>query len=254
MNKKLIIILAHQDDEIFIFNRIYDFKNKKNIHVFYLTSGLRRESIKFKNNYREKESLNVLLKLGLLKKNINFIGSKLSINVNELYLSLDKVFNEIQKKIKSIKGSKNIITHSLEGGHEDHDACYYISKKIFYNNEIEKAYQFSAYNGKNLPFTFFRVLSPISNNGKKIKFYYNLKSRFFFVFLLFFYPSQFKIWIGLYPFLVYKYMFDKYYEMQLLPKNNFQKKPHKGELLYEKRGYCNYKSFSKKTKIFLKND
>ncbi len=33
-NKSLIIIIAHQDDEFCIFNRIYKFKNKKKFMFF----------------------------------------------------------------------------------------------------------------------------------------------------------------------------------------------------------------------------
>ena len=51
-NTSLIIIIAHQDDEFCIFNRIHKFKNKKNIYVFYLTSGLNKIIPKKKNNFR----------------------------------------------------------------------------------------------------------------------------------------------------------------------------------------------------------
>ena len=51
-SKNLIIIIAHQDDEFCIYNRIYKFKNKNNIYVFYLTSGLNKILPNKSKNYR----------------------------------------------------------------------------------------------------------------------------------------------------------------------------------------------------------
>ena len=252
MTNNLILILAHQDDEIFIFNRIHHHKNKKKIFIFYMTSGLDENLKKDEINHRNIESLKVLLKMGVSKRNIRFIGGKLSIKVNTLYKSMEKVFNELSKEVNKIRGPKVIITHALEGGHEDHDACYYLTKKLsFKKKDVLKIYQFPAYHGKNLPFIFYKVQSPLKENGlinsKKI----GLLSRFKFIYLLFIYVSQIKVWIGLYPFIILNFLLKRNDKLQEVPKNILIRKPHLGKLLYEKRGFCKYLVFKKYVKKFL---
>lgn len=254
MKKNLIIVLAHQDDELCIFNRLSNFSYKENIFIFYMTSGMDINSNKNSFSKRDLESLNVLNKLGVKKENIFFLGRKNSINNNQLYKHLNLAFKSLLFKLKKIKGFNIVYTHSLEGGHEDHDACNYLVRALnFKHNFFDICYQFPAYHGKGLPFIFFKVLSPISENGKIYKKKYHFSDRFKFIYLLFFYRSQLKIWFGLYPFIILKYLFYKNDEIQKISKSLFVRKPHRGKLLYEKRGFCSYDRFKKKIELFIKN-
>lgn len=254
MKKNLVIVLAHQDDEFCIFNRISNFSYKNKIYIFYMTSGMDTNLNKKIYNKRDLESIRVLKRLGVLKKNIFFLGRKLSINNNQLYKNLNLAFKELVVNIKKIKGYKTVYTHSLEGGHEDHDACNYLIKvaNLKYNF-FNISYQFPAYHGKNLPFIFFKVLSPISENGKIFHKKYNFLDRFRFIYLLFFYKSQLKTWLSLYPFIIFKYLFYKNDGVQKIKKFFTVSKPHSGKLLYEKRGYCSYEKFNYEVSKFIKN-
>lgn len=256
-SKNLIIIIAHQDDEICLFNRIHHFKNKNNIYVFYLTSGLDKILNTKNTNYRNCESIKVLKKLGVLEKNIIFLGDKPQIRTQELYDNLFPVYKKVVNNLKKIKGKKIIYTHALEGGHLDHDCCYYISRQLIKNSkQIETIYQFPSYHSKNLPFIFYRVLNPIKENGKLYKKKYDFFQRFKFIYLLFFYKSQLfesMVWVGMYPFLIFHFLFSKSDVIQKVDLNlNNIRRPHEGPLLYEKRSYKNYIYFEKKIKIFLK--
>lgn len=252
MSKKLIIVLAHQDDEFCIFNKISRFKNKNNIFIFYLTSGLNYNLNKFTKNLRDNESLKVLRKFGILERNIFFLGRKNSINNNCLYLNLDTAYKDLVEIIKNIPGKKIALTHALEGGHEDHDACYYLVKAINIKYDLfEKSFQFPAYHGKNLPYIFFKVFSPISENGYVFKEKIQFNDRFKFIYCLFFYKSQLKTWVGLYPFIIFKFLFNKKDSVQKINKNTLIRKPHIGKLLYEKRKFCKYYKFRKKLLIFF---
>ena len=254
MKKNLIAVLAHQDDELCIFNRLNNFAYKENIFIFYMTSGMDISFSKNRLSKRDLESLNVLRKLGVKKENIFFLGRKNLINHNQLYKHLSLAFKVLLLNLKKIKGYNTVYTHSLEGGHEDHDACNYLIKAINLKyNFFNICYQFSAYHGKNLPFIFFKVFNPISENGKIYKKKYHFFDRFKFIYLLFFYKSQLKIWLGLYPFIIFKYLFYRNDEIQKIKKSLFIRRPHKGKLLYEKRGYCSYDRFKKKIEIFVKS-
>ena len=220
-----------------------------------MTSGMHKNINKNEKNHRDLESIEVLSRFGIEQKNIFFLGRKLSINNNKLYKSMDKAYNELFQIIKNIKGKKIIFTHALEGGHEDHDACFYLAKLIFFKNKsIYNAYQFPAYNGKKMPYIFFKVFSRITENGKIFKKKFKFQDRLKFIYLLFFYKSQKKIWFGLYPFVIFKFLFSKTDLIQEINKKIKIRRPHDGKLLYEKRGFCDYKLFEKKVFYFLKKN
>ncbi len=250
MKKNIIYLFAHQDDEFGVFSDIYRNKEENNIYIFYLTNGT---SSAIKKNYlsiRDRESIKVLTKLGIKKKNIFFLGKKSDVFCNQLYLNLNKVYNKLVKNLKKIGNIDMIVTHAWEGGHEDHDACNLISRKIASQfNIMHNSFEFYLYNSYKTRFIYFRVFNPLIKKGKKIRSIFS--ERIFFISLLFNYKSQFKIWIGLYPFIIFHYLFYGYNFLSKLQKSIKIKKPHKGKLLYEKRKFCNFKDFKNKAKLFF---
>ena len=251
MKKNIFYILAHQDDEFGCFAKLDKDISNENTFVFYLTNGENKTVQKNKLSKRDKESLITLKKLGMKEKNIFFIGRELRIDHYTLYLNLKTVYKKILNKVKKTGKPNSIITHSWEGGHEDHDACNLIARKIAYNyNIIEKSFQFSQYNAYKPSLIFFKVFNPIIKSGGK-KFSAKLIRRIFYIRLLFIYSSQIRIWFGLYPFIIYHYLFKGFNFMERLNKDRFIKKPHSKKLLYEHREFCTYKKFRNKTKFFL---
>lgn len=253
MKKNIFYFLAHQDDEFGCFIKLEHDICNENTYVFYLTDGGNKINKNDILSRRDKESLKALKKLGLKSNNVFFIGRKLGVNHYSLYLNLEKVYKNINKIIKEIGKPSSIITHSWEGGHEDHDASNLIGRRIALDfNIIKKSYQFSQYNGFRTLFLFYRVFNPINKKDGK-KFFAKLKKRIFFIKLLFIYTSQLKTWIGLYPFIISHYLFKNYNFMENMNKDKFVKKPHTKKLLYETRKFCTFKEFRNKTKFFLIN-
>ena len=115
---------------------------------------------------------------------------------------------------------------------------------------IDKSYQFSQYNSFKTNLIFFRVFNPINKIGGS-RFYSKFKKRILYIKLLFFYKSQIKIWFGLYPFVIYHYLFKGFNYLEKLNRDKFIKKPHKKKLLYEIRKYLSFEKFQSKTKYFL---
>lgn len=249
IKKNILYLLAHQDDEFGVFIDISKQIKNNNVYIFYLTSGYTKKISKYKLTKRDKESLKVLNKLGVKKKNIIFLGKKLNIRSNKLYLKLSEVYNEIILFTKLIKPHK-LITHSWEGGHEDHDACNLIARKIGikYSN-IFKFKEFSLYNAYKCKLLYFKVFNPIKKKGEYSK--ANFLMRLLYIRLLFSYTSQFKIWIGLYPFIIMHYLFLGYNFLQPLNKSKKILRPHQGKLLYEIRNFCSFKKFKEKAIFFL---
>jgi len=251
-----IFILSHQDDEIGIFEilRLASEKKEK-VYIFYMTNGsIKTEIPKNKIFYRDKESMSVLKNFGLNNKNVIFFGRLNNIPTCYLYKKLDLAYKKLNNFINKIPGEIKIYTHSWEGGNEDHDACNILVKKILNSSSnIDESYQFPLYNA-DTPYFFYKVQKFIKNDRKSPKIKINLINRIRYIKYLFYYKSQLRVWLGLYPFLIKNFLFNKYMQIQYLNKNLDFKKPHKGKLLYEKFKRCNYYDFSRSVKSFLKRN
>ena len=93
MKKKIIYLLAHQDDEFGCFAKLDKDIMMHNTYIFFLTNG-GNSSQNISISIREKESLKVLKRLGLKSKNIFFIGRELKIDHYTLYLNLKIVYKK----------------------------------------------------------------------------------------------------------------------------------------------------------------
>jgi len=257
MNNNIFFIFCHQDDEFGLFNVIEKAtKKQKNVFVIYLTSGLKTKNQNSKNKQlqRDKESLKVLLKLGVSRNNIFFLGKKLNVPVYNLYKNLKIVYQEINKFLKKHQGKHIIYTHSWEGGNEDHDACFVIVKKIMYQNlKIMKAFEFSHYHNYKTQILPFKVQNFIYDKKKiyrtKIKFYDKIK----YINYLFNYISQLYLWLPIFPFVVIRILMNDYGNLKMIKKNLIIEKPHEGILLYEKLRTKKYAYFKKYFLNFLSN-
>ncbi len=253
MINNIFFVFCHQDDEMGIFNKIKtSIKQKKNVFIFFLTSGYDKKISKNKISKRDNESINVLQRIGVKKKNIFFIGRKNNIRIYELYNSLKIAYNSLRFIINKLKGNIIIYTHSWEGGNEDHDACHSIVQKLFQKNKkIKKCYQFSLYHGKNTFWNFFKVQDLFLENGKIINDNISLKDKVEFLNYLFYYKTQYKVWIGLYPFILFNLFSNNYGKVQIINKKIKLKKPHSKKLLYERMRKNNYSNIINKINLFL---
>ena len=251
MKKKIFYFFAHQDDEFGIFIQIKKEIKNNELFIFYLTSGTNKKINKNKLYLRDKESIKTLTSLGVKRQNIYFIGRKLGIKHNMLYLNAKKVTHFLENFISNTHKPSLIYTHSWEGGHEDHDTCNLITRRIKKKFKIKNCYQFSLYNAFNTSILFFKVFNPIHKRNIK-KIFANIFDRIFFIKLLFNYTSQIKTWIGLYPFIISHYFFRGFNYIEELDKNLTIKRPHEGELLYEKRNFCKFSKLKKRTDFLLK--
>lgn len=250
MKKNIFYLFAHQDDEFGIFIDILKKMKHNNVYVFYLTSGYKDKIHKTKLSKRDLESIRALKKIGVKKKNIKFIGKELDIRSNKLYLDVDKAYKAIIEFSKKIIPYQ-ITTLSWEGGHEDHDACNLIGRKVAFKfNIFKNSREFSLYNAYKSKLLFFRVFNPINKKGNIIKI--NFYQRLFVIKLLFYYKTQLRIWFGLYPFVIFHYFFLGYNFIQPLNNNKLIKKPHSGKLLYEVRQFCEFQEFKRKLIYFFK--
>ena len=251
--KNSIFIFSHQDDEFGVFELIRNaIKQSHNVIIYYMTNGKINKSIPKNILYhRDLESLKVLKKIGVKEKNIFFFGRVNNIETCCLYKKLEYAYKILSQKIIKTPGKKIIYTHALEGGNEDHDACYAIVKKLINNfKDIQFAFQFPLYNS-NTSFFYYQVQKIIISNGKLIKIKTKFLNRLRYIGYLFYYKSQLRTWVGLYPFIVFNLLFRDYYCLQKIDKNLNIRKPHSGKLLYEKFKRCSFSNFQNQLRKFL---
>ena len=251
MTDTYFFIFAHQDDEFGCFFEIHQLANKgKKVLVFYLTSGSSDGKL---NLQRNNESVSVLQKLGVKKNNIYFIGSNKKIPDGLLPEYLYSSYTSILNIIKIVGKPKEIYCHAYEGGHQDHDAAHFLSIKVAEKfNLVNRTFQFSLYTSSSNRIFFYRLFYPLRKNGSLIIKKIPCTLRLFFLGLCFYYKSQFKSWIGLFPFLVSHYIFNGTQILQPVSLKGLRRKPFKGKPLYQRRGYYLHHTFKLNISNFMR--
>ena len=140
-NSKILIIGAHQDDEISMAGELMNkqmkrelineqMKKSKDVKIIITTNGVKRNSPNFKqrSNIRKNETIKVLEQLNIKKESISFfdffVEDDLKVEKN-IKICAKQLFNSIQ----AIKPDL-IIIPAFEGGHPDHDITNYITYRI----------------------------------------------------------------------------------------------------------------------------
>jgi hypothetical protein len=97
----------------------------------------------------------------------------------------------------------------------------------------------------------FRVLSPLPKNGAGFKTSIPMINRMIFLGYCLSYPSQFKSWIGLFPFFFLHYIFYGHQTWQPVAAERIFELPHKGNLYFVSRGFADKIVFYSKINKFL---
>jgi len=238
-----LYLFAHQDDEVGIFQKlINDLGNDIEVVCVYLTDG---EFYGVSEEIRNKESLKVLLKLGVNKKNIIFAGKKLEISDGSLVYNSLSACEYIKKLILRYNAS-TVFVPAFEGGHHDHDALNIITRvAVMRSKKALNLYEFPLYRLSSGRYPFLKVFCfpRMEKNIIPVKITFYKKIKFFF--LCFEYPSQWKTWIILLPVVFVKLLSRKGQYLKKIHIYTSTVKPNNGKLLYEFR-----KAF--KWEVFLK--
>ncbi len=242
-NPAALFLFAHQDDEFGVFQCILDEIEKGNsVHCAYLTDGSYGGASPERRN---RESLKVLLQLGVSEKNITFAGGKLGIRDAFLYENLKSCANWTEQWVKSFAHIAVVYVAAWEGGHHDHDALHAITASIANDlNLLARVRQFSLYNSHRCVGQLFRVFNPLLQNGAVINRDISFGNRCKFLRYCLSYPSQRKAWLGLFPFVMLHYLGSGTQQLQGVSLTRINERPHEGDLYYEKRGYFTWEKMN----------
>jgi hypothetical protein len=237
-----VFLFAHQDDEYGVFHAISsEIEIGREVWCLYLTDG------GDKSELRNIESLKVLRGLGVSESNILFIGKEYYVSDCSLVAKLEILAPHIENLFRNIPMLKVVYIPAWEGGHPDHDALHFLVVHLMNDlGRIEDVYQFPLYHGYNCKKFFYRVMSPLPDNGMVIRQFIPILCRIKYLLKCFRYRSQAVSWIGLFPFVAISYLINGYQCLQKTCFNRLYKRPHEGTLYYEARRFSTWEELHRK--------
>lgn len=234
---KNIFFFAHPDDEFTVFECIRIMKIKKQKCLFVFCTHTYRISAR-----RRQESIGVLKKLGVQSEECVFVEDIEIIEDGFAHANIEILYECILSLLMQHTCVENLFIPAFEGGHQDHDVVHGVvkiaAKKIGCKARIFESYIYNSYNSG---FTYFKILNVICENQKQVTTKnISIINRVKFASLCFLYFSQWKTWIFLMPHFIWHLIF-RGTEKYVLTSDDLKYlycRPHKGKILYEKRGIC----------------
>jgi len=243
--KSSVFIFAHPDDEFGCFESIRSAAEAGDrVECYYLTDGGYRGQ---STAIRKRETLSVLQRLGIVAENVRFVGLECNLPDGVLYEceNMSRAADVVYKSLKNMRDIEGVYAPAWEGGHQDHDAAFVVACKVADTLPSRpRVWQYPLYNGYGLTGSFFNVMKPLLSNGDVTKFSIPLYLRFKYLRFCLSYRSQWKTWIGLFPFVFIKLLFDGKYCLQLAVCPKKFERPHSGALLYERRRMARFEDVS----------
>lgn len=242
----LIALLAHPDDEFAIFPWLRSaVEQGRQVHCVWLTDGgMGGQSV----GRRQRESIQVLSRLGLDPARMHFVGEKFNIPDGGLYRRLGDVVVAL-KQCAYLDQDSELLIPAWEGGHHDHDAGHLVGLALG-GRECRLMKQYSMYHGEGLNGPWFKVLSPLRQNGTVSSASTTLPERLGYVARCLQYPSQWKSFAGLLPFYFCRMLQADAFVLQPVDPRRTAMRPHPGALLYERRGGPSWEDFAQVTKAY----
>lgn len=233
-----LFLFAHQDDEFGVFARIeQELRGGRRVLCVYVTDGAATAN----PDLRDAESRAVLQKLGVPTHDILFVGRQLRIGDGSLHLHVGAFADWLNNFINLHPTMDICFVPAWEGGHPDHDLLHAIAVEALAAREnIIKTWQYPLYNGRNCAGPFFRLLSPLPENGPVRQSPIGWRDRLRYVRLCLAYPSQWRSWIGLFPFACLHYLCNGVQQLQHVDRTKLAKPPHARPLYYERRALLDW--------------
>ncbi|VXC57582.1 PIG-L deacetylase family protein [Massilia sp. 9I] len=231
-----LFLFAHQDDEFGVFQRILDCRRRGlRVACAYLTDG---QTATASAAQRNRESLDVLARLGVAPEDVSFAGGELGIGDARLPQHLGKAADWIGNWLDRYPLIDSLHVTAWEGGHHDHDALHALGVTLAAERGLlGRTRQFSLYQAKGLPGPLFRVLAPLPENGAAVAMAIPWRQRLQHLGACLSYPSQRNTWIGLFPFVLLHYLLRGVEQLQPVAPARLNERPHAGALYYEKRKF-----------------
>lgn len=247
-----LLILAHYDDEYCALPLLLAAKDRDEPLIFAFNAVPRSDRIRAR---RLCETLSCLDHFGIRQRVFLGDGADRAFD-GELLQGLEQVFAALLIELDEVP-LDGVITPAWEGGHVDHDMCAVLGVALAEHMEWRTGapchvLQFSLYNGAGLIGPFFHGATPLAQNGRTIPVHIEPRDWLSFACAVRFYPSQAGVWTTLWPAAFLNYA-RRGFCVQRLSRKDVTRPPHKGALLYERRGGPAYTTVAARVEYFLQN-
>jgi LmbE family N-acetylglucosaminyl deacetylase len=230
-----LFLFPHQDDEFGVFP-LLDQPATRAVCV-YLTDGVAGRATAAQRN---AESLGVLRRCGISDDRIRFPGTELGVRDGTLVDALDRMF-DATLSLAMTRQVTAIHVPAWEGGHPDHDAAVLLGRALAAALRLEGAlWQFPLYNAWRTSLVPFRVLHALPENGPRRTLPVAGSARREHLRRCLMYPSQWKTWAAIWPFVALRYLSAPGQTLQPVIDARLSERPHAGALLYERRKWTTW--------------
>lgn len=233
-----LFLFAHQDDEFGVFARIeYERRAGRRVCCVYVTDGAATAD----PERRDAESRAVLQQLGVGLQDILFVGRQLGIVDGKLHLHVGVLADWLHCFLNAHPTLETYFVPAWEGGHPDHDLLHAVAVELLAaRGRLPGVWQYPLYNGRNCAGPLFRLQSPLPENGPVDRQAVGWHDRLRYVRLCLAYPSQWRTWIGLFPFVCLHYLGGGAQQLQRVDRARLAQPPHARPLYYERRAFLNW--------------
>lgn len=241
-----LFIFAHQDDEMAAASRIVHLtRDGRPVQCVFLTDGRGGGDPEVRN----RESIQVLARLGVGPDNVLFPGSRIPIADGQLVHHLDVALDALELLMEG-HHVREVYCLAWEGGHQDHDASHLVAVAFARRRGIEdRTFEMPLYRKAIGP--LFRAFSPLQDGGTWEQRRLRWTEGWRLSLLAFRFRSQRKSWLGLFP--------EAFLKLAILRRETFRRvdpkrltsRPHEGTLFYEGRFRFPHENFMRAARPFL---
>lgn len=241
-----LYVLAHHDDEYLALPLMLrsEERGERQRFVFLTDSG--------KNaRWRQRETRALLRAFHLDDTACDFVGDARRVPDGRLSERLDEAWAGLCEAADRVGDVDRIVCTAWEGGHPDHDSCALLASML--SDRLPNrpgVWQFSLYNGKGRFGPIFNAVDPLEENGPTERVRMDARRWRKFARSVWRYPSQFDVFLSLWPSMFLAFLREGFQHQTLLPGRVFER-PHEGKLLYERTRKLSYAEFRARADAFV---
>lgn len=228
----VLVVLAHQDDEVGLYSRIvHEHASGNRIWCAYLTDGAANAAA----SKRDRESLAVLARAGVPADRVAFLRDDAGrIADGMLMHALQRARTMLRAWASTVVARfTRLYTLDWEGGHHDHDAAHLVALAAARDLDIPDVWTFALYNAYRRPRRFYRVGAFIPAAGETQRRSLRFSEALAAARTVLAYPSQRRTWFGLGPGFVVRTLARREERVRRADARRLRMRPHAGPLLYE---------------------
>jgi len=226
-----LFLLAHPDDDIMVRPLISRAQASGGALVAYITRAAGEQATR-----REKEAREALSRVGVNEQAITFLGNEIGVVDGDACSCLPELYEALTKSFGLSNPLKSIVTHAWEGGHPDHDAAHALALRFARERDLAAAsVSVAYYRASASGFPPFVVQYPTPGAAGFRRLPISMGEAWAMTLAVRHYPSQWRSFVGLSPWLAVRAAFDRSLWVQPLTASVAPARPHHAPLLSETR-------------------